>query len=226
MTAHTDSNSPALEKLRQHQQRMSNSQARTQVLESKINAFSATANSETAASQRLAQLEGKRLMLLGSVAMGEADSSELDDLDRELEAAQTDARRSRRNGEIAEAGAARLRAQHEQLAIEASAEACAGDSLRYEAGLELIREALPGYRLALDSLAEAHARLFGRCRAADLFSNLRATPIRYLTTSQTPQMRFDAMLPTLADIDPKDWVFDAGSACDAATSAALALIAG
>ena len=217
---------PALAELAAKQQHIVGLLAEDKSLLARIADFNAGAAIAQPAALRLGELKEHRNSLLGAVALGEADASAIDAVDRELQAAEAEARGADRAREIAEAGAARLTALHAALQPQIKAAPAGIDALSYAAGLELVRLKLPAYRAALMALGQAHAELLGACQAADTFSSTQSDPRRMPVAGPLRVKQFSALLPLLEGLNEKEWTFSLEAEAGAAAGAALTQLRG
>ena len=222
-----NSTTTARAELASHISRLAAFQRESAALEQQIATFDALAADETKAAEKVGHLQARRRELLAAVAVEQAGDEDLDRIDAEIAAATADARKGQRAIEIAQAGAARLRAQHAALAARAQPEAAAANAYCYHAACELVAEALPEFKAALQALAVAQSKVFGRCAVANKYADLKADPIRLFVQSDSPPQSFSASLPNVPGVDSsRRWDFDLVAATEAAAAEALALIAG
>ena len=147
-------------------------------------------------------LRAVRRERLADLALGLVTMPAVDLLDRELEAAEAKAREFAREVEIAEAAAARLQSQYDQLAAEITPLSAELPRLKYQAATEVLRERLTPYREALHSLAQVHAQVVGAALAVDLLADPTAHPARLYVSNRIDQAGLGLPLPGLEGLDP------------------------
>ena len=161
----------------------------------------------------LESLRERRREVLTQVALGERPVTNLDLIDAELGVAEVKYRDNRRESEIAQAGAARLQAQHDAIVTSQIAPLSAAlPALRYEAAIEILRERLVPYREALVALAECHRHVVGAALAVDSLADLHASPPRVFVSNRLEQAGLGLPLPALPDLDASEFVVDPDAA--------------
>jgi hypothetical protein len=212
--------------LAEHKGRLAAHQTAMAELHRRANEFGSAADVIQPAQQRFNELQAQRPGVLAGVALGRVPRDVLDKLDAELGGLGQELRSAAVTAEVAAAGAAALRAEAENLNSTVGVKLEAVDRpIRYAAGLECVREALAGYRKAMEGLRHAHGALAGACLAADQYADPRAQPPRYFVTGVLAVESFDCSLPALNELGTAEaraeWVFNVGEPTAVARAAVL-----
>lgn len=190
----------------------------------RIAGFNDAASAAQPSQDRLRTLQAERSPLLGRVALGESDHSELDRLDADLETAEREARSAARAQEIAAAGSARLSLVHDGLQPKIAAARANLDSQHYAAAVEHATAKVAAAHSTAAAFVAAMADLQGCCEAANTYAAHMAQPLRPYVEGPLVQRRLELPTPSLPGVDREAWKFDTTAQVAAAKAAALAAI--
>ncbi len=197
-------NTPARAALAAHQSKLDKMLAEANTLAQRAENFR-HASAAFTADHDLEALREHRRTVMADVAVGLKPITNLDLIDTELAVAEAKHLAGRREAEIAQAGASRLQAQHNALAMEIAPVGAAVPALRYHAACEILRARLGPYREALLALATIHAQVVGAALAVDQLADVSASPARLFVSNRMHMAGLGLPLPDLSGIVASDY---------------------